>query len=172
MEKRINKKLELYVTKFKDDIKTKILSVNIDDNSKINDVLEFVYDYERIVLDKDDFIKRKRIKNSIPNVNRCVAKRANGEQCTRRRKPDSEYCGTHCKGIPHGSMQENAADGSAENIHSMDVFTEDIKGIVYFIDKFNNVYNTEDILSGIENPKIIAKAVKTYGVYSIPELGI
>ena len=74
MENRINKKLETYITKFKDDMKTKILSVEISDNTKINDILEFMYDYERMVLEKDDFIKRKRIKNSIPIINRCIAK--------------------------------------------------------------------------------------------------
>lgn len=170
MENRINKKLETYITKFKDDMKTKILSVEISDNTKINDILEFMYDYERMVLEKDDFIKRKRIKNSIPIINRCIAKRASGEQCTRRRKTDSEYCGTHCKGIPHGSMQENGME--PENMQTLDVFTEDIKGIVYFLDKYDNVYKTEDILSNAENPTRIAKAVKINNVYTIPEFGI
>jgi hypothetical protein len=40
------------------------------------------------------------------------------------------------------------------------------------IDKFNNVYKTEDIISGKENPKIIAKCVKTNHGYSIPQLGL
>ena len=47
-----------------------------------------------------------------------------------------------------------------------------IKGIVYYIDKFNNVYKTEDILEGRENPRIIAKCVRENGKCTIPELGL
>ena len=48
-------------------------------------------------------MKRKRVKNVVHLSDRCCAKRANGEQCTRRRKDTTtEYCGTHLKGTPHG----------------------------------------------------------------------
>jgi endonuclease III len=40
---------------------------------------------------------------------------------------------------------------------NMEVVAEDIFGIVYYIDKYNNVYKTEDILKGVENPQVIAK---------------
>lgn len=86
MEKRVNKRLETYLTSFKDDIKNKITELNFTDKTKTNELLEFVYDYERLVISKDDMTKRKRVKNAIPNMNRCTAKRANGEQCTRRKR--------------------------------------------------------------------------------------
>jgi hypothetical protein len=54
----------------------------------------------------------------------------------------------------------------------MEVFAEEIKGIVYYIDHFNNVYKTEDIMEAKENPKIVAKYVKTETGYSIPEFGL
>ena len=171
MEKRLNKKIEVYITSFKNEIKDKITSLTFQDKEKINDLLEFVYDYNRLILEKDDFAKRKRVKNSIPNINRCIAKRANGEQCTRRRKDDCEFCGTHSKGIPHGSMQTNENEPNI-NIQSLEVTAEDIKGIIYYIDKFNNVYKTEDILEGNENPQVIANAVKVGNILTIPELGI
>lgn len=171
MEKRLNKKIEVYITSFKNEIKDKITSLTFQDKEKINDLLEFVYDYNRLILEKDDFAKRKRVKNSIPNINRCIAKRANGEQCTRRRKEDCEFCGTHSKGIPHGSMQTNENEPNI-NIQSLEVTAEDIKGIIYYIDKFNNVYKTEDILEGNENPQVIANAVKVGNILTIPELGI
>ena len=107
MEKRINKKVETYITTFKDSIRTKINSLNLDNKIIQNDLLEYVYDYQRLVISKDDIVKRKRIKNSIPLDNRCNAKRANGEQCTRRRKDNCEFCGTHIKGTPHGYYQIN-----------------------------------------------------------------
>lgn len=172
MEKRINKKIETYVTTFKNDIRTKITSLEFDDSekSKVNELLEYVFDYERLAMLKDDLIKRKRIKNSIPSLNRCNAKRANGEQCTRRRKDKCEFCGTHVKGTPHGLIQTTETN---ENIiQKIDVVAEEICGIVYYIDKFNNVYKTEDILGGKQNPAIIAKAEKRNGLYSIPELGL
>ena len=37
------------------------------------------------------------------------------------------------------------------------MWVQDINGIVYYIDNNNNIYKTEDILSNITNPAIIAK---------------
>ena len=107
MEKRLNKKIEVYVTTFKDDIRNKITSLEFENKEKMNELIEFVYEYERFVLIKDDLNKRKRVKNSIPCLNRCSAKRANGEQCTRRRKENCEFCGTHAKGTPNGLVTNN-----------------------------------------------------------------
>jgi hypothetical protein len=46
----------------------------------------------------------------------------------------------------------------------------DIKGIVYYLDDNGNVYDTEDVISNVKNPRIIAKYEKTGDNYSIPEL--
>jgi len=134
-------------------------------------LLEHVYDYERLVLSKDDLNKRKRIKNSIPINNRCNAKRANGEQCTRRRKDDCEFCGTHVKGTPHGYIQLNSK-GEELSEKKIEVVAEEVLGIVYYIDNLNNVYKTEDILEGKTNPEVIAKCVRNNNTVSIPELGL
>ena len=40
----------------------------------------------------------------VPSSEKCQAKRSNGIQCTRRKKQDSCYCGTHIKGTPHGTV--------------------------------------------------------------------
>jgi len=172
MEKRINKKIEIYVTSFKDNVRNKITELDFNEKTKINELLEFVYEYNRFSLAKEDLSKRKRIKNSIPSSNRCNAKRANGEQCTRRRKDDCEFCGTHSKGTPNGLIQDNENNGNIAINHKMEVFAEEIKGIVYYIDTNFNVYNTEDILSEKINPRIIAKYVKDDNKYSIPEFGL
>jgi len=155
MEKRVNKSIETYVINFKDSIKKKIDELKIDDKQKVNELLEFVYDFERLSMSKDDFIKRKRIQNSIPVANRCNARRANNEQCTRRRKNGSEYCGTHSKGTPNGFLKE---DGCGDcKTKKLEVVAQEIDGIVYYIDSFSNAYRTEDILNETENPQIIAK---------------
>ena len=116
-------------------------------------------------------MKRKRVKNVVHLSDRCCAKRANGEQCTRRRKDDTtEFCGTHLKGTPHGvcSLEEE----SKPQGQKIEVWAQDIQGIVYYIDKASNVYQVEDIMQGKVNPKIIAKYVKVGETYMIPEFNI
>ena len=49
---------------------------------------------------------------------------------------------------------------------------QEIGGIVYYIDNYNNVYNTEDIMNEKQDPGIIAQYIKQNNTYSIPELGI
>lgn len=170
MEKRINKKIEIYLTELKDNICKKIVDIQLDDKSKTNELLEFVYEYQRFSLQKEDLNKRKRIKNSIPNDNRCNAKRANNEQCTRRRKEGCEFCGTHSKGTPNGLI--TSQNDTELSIKKMEVFAKEICGIVYYIDTHYNVYNTEDIMSEKQNPKIVAKYQINNDKYTIPELGL
>lgn len=153
MDKRLNKRIETYVVEFKDHVRDKVNELGID-KDKANELVQFVYDYERLVLTKEDFSKRKRVKNSIPGTNRCSARRASGEQCTRRRKVDCEFCGTHFKGAPHGLMT-NDDQPTAQQKYNLDISSEDINGIIYHVDKFNNVYNTEDILKNVENPRVV-----------------
>jgi hypothetical protein len=170
MERRLNKKAEVYVTNFKDDIKQKAMVLGLITNDSTNQLIQYIYDYDRLSFTKEDFQKRKRVKNVVPFFDRCCAKRASGEQCTRRRKDGSEYCGTHMKGTPHGII-----DNQAENkptTQKIEVWAQDIQGIIYYIDKANNVYQAEDIVINKINPKIIAKYVKNGDVYSIPEFNI
>jgi len=137
-------------------------------------LLEFVYEYNRLSFEKEDFLKRRRVKNSVPIENRCNAKRANGEQCTRKRKDDCEFCGTHYKGTPHGIANTgDAKEGTnQQEAVAFEVFAEEISGIVYYIDKFKNVYKTDDVLQAKLNPVIIAKWEKNGEKYTIPEFGL
>ena len=102
MEKRLNKKIEAYISAFKEDIRTQATQMGCQSDDTINQLLVYIYDYSHPVLTKEDFQKRKRVKNFVPMFERCCAKRASCEQCTRRKKDGSEYCGTHMKGTPHG----------------------------------------------------------------------
>jgi hypothetical protein len=172
MEKRLNKKIETYVTTFKDNINSKIQDLQFEDKQKAGELIAFIYEYERLTLLKDDLSKRKRIKNSIPDSNRCDAKRANGEQCTRRRKEGCEYCGTHAKGTPNGMMKPTDGNNKYGGVQHVEVFAQEMFGIVYYIDNNQNVYKTEDILSEKQNPEIIAKYELKDDKYSIPSLGL
>ena len=170
MERRINKKIEAYITAFKDDIRGKAEVLGFPKDPNINSLVGFIYDYDRLVLTKEDFMKRKRVKNSVHLADRCCAKRASSEQCTRRRKEGYEYCGTHLKGTPHGIC--HSCDNEKPQGHKIEVWVQDIQGIVYYIDKNFNVYQTEDIYTNKVNPKIIAKYIKNGDHYSIPEFNI
>jgi hypothetical protein len=164
MERRISKKVNDYIHNFKNEIAEKIKAMDSTDSSEI---MNYVYEYKNFELTKEDFMKRKRVKNMVPVYERCCAKRANGQQCTRRKKDDSQYCGTHSKGTPHGIMNENE---TVSNVTKVEVSAIDIKGIVYYLDNEGNVYDTEDIIANKKNPRIIAKYEKIGEEYSIPSL--
>jgi hypothetical protein len=170
MEKRISKKTDAYITEFKDNIREKVTQCGLSKNEQVNQLLQYIYDYERLTFCKEDFQKRKRVKNFVPMFDRCCAKRASNEQCTRRKKDGSEYCGTHLKSTPHGVCDMEAPPKNSTQ--KIDVYAQDIQGIIYYIDNNNNVYQAEDIISNKMNPKIIAKYVKNGDIYSIPEFSI
>ncbi len=170
MEKRLNKKLELWISGFKDNIREKANQIGISKNDQANQLIQYIYDYDRLTFNKEDFQKRKRVKNVVPFFDRCCAKRASNEQCTRRKKDGIEYCGTHMKGTPHGII--DSQNENKPNTQKIEVWAQDIQGIVYYIDKAYNVYQAEDIIINKLNPKIIAKYVKNGDVYSIPEFNI
>ena len=198
MERKINKKIDEAFTNYKQEIKTGIvgaitaINCKIDENnlnlsstemkhtiqSELMNLLQELYDQPVLKLDKTDFQKRKRVKNVVPLHDRCIACRANGEQCTRRRKGESEYCGTHIKGTPHGIISKEKQDSEPKcTVKKVSVWAQDIKGIIYYIDDTNNVYETNAILQGTDNPKIIAKYEKSLDdegnvAYAIPSFGI
>ena len=187
MERRLNQRIEEYLIEFKNQIAGRIqtmvdgieetasgrdVSILADVKTKCNSLAAFVYNYEKIKVGKDDFMKRKRVKSVVPIYDRCCAKRASGEQCTRRKKEGESYCGTHIKGTPHSVMEENVNEPSTPKNVKVDIWAQDIKGIIYYIDKAGNVYDTEDIMKIDKYPKrVIAKYMQdTKGGYSIPSI--
>jgi len=190
MERRLNKKIEDYLIAFKNNIAKKLQQIvtgvelsdsctrdeltRAIDNTKLqcNSMAGFVYNYEKLRLGKDDFMKRKRVKSVVPMYERCSAKRANGEQCTRRKKDGETYCGTHIKGTPHSIMDEVECETPTTKNVKVDIWAQDIKGIIYYIDKVGNVYDTEDIMKIDKYPKrVIAKYHQDEaGKYSIPSM--
>jgi|TARA_B110000093_G_C12970775_1_gene412323 hypothetical protein len=169
MDKRLNRQIESYISKFKNDVKLKVIQMNLPDIEQANELVGYIFSYDRLVLSKEDVSKRKRVKNSIPDTNRCRAKRATGEQCTRKQKEGCIFCGTHVKGTPHGVIQTEQQDTDKIRV---EVFAQEIYGITYYLDTHYNVYNTEDILNNKTNPGIIAKYELTENVYTIPALGL
>ena len=63
MERRLNKKIETYITTFKDNIREKATQMGMAKNEQVNQLLQYIYDQDRLVFGKEDFQKRKRVKN-------------------------------------------------------------------------------------------------------------
>lgn len=171
MERRITNKVETHQVKFKETIrdwlKNNDCQILQNGNDMTSDFLKFVFDQDAILFTREDFQKRKRVKNVVSHFERCSAKRANGEQCTRRKRDDSCFCGTHAKGTPHGVSENGESEES--NIKKIEVWVEEIKGINYYIDSDNNVYRAEDIVENKTSPAVIAKwKVDDNGKYYIP----
>ena len=187
MEKQLKQKIDTHMSSFKNDIKawlaTNEATVNKTQANITSEFLQFIYDYNNMNLSDDDFKKRKRIKNSVPMFDLCIAKRANGEQCTRRKKSNEEavdgsgvetehhFCGTHAKGTPHGTFSSEIEKKPQSK--KIEVWVQDIKGINYYIDAANNVYKPEDIITNKTKPAVIANWKKSAdNVYSIPQFEI
>jgi hypothetical protein len=166
MEKRITNKINDYFKDFKISLKKIIDNQNIDE-IQYNNIIQYIYDYPHLEISKIDFTKRKRVKNVVPFHERCCALRANNEQCTRRKKDNEQYCGTHIKGKPHGEISNKT---SSKLIKKKEVWAVDIQGIIYFIDNEGNVYDHDDIMKGVDNARIIAKYEKNGEEYNIPSL--
>jgi hypothetical protein len=170
MEKKLNTKISSSIRNFKDEIKEYIINNNFSSDTEKLLFINWVYEFPIVEIEKEDLQKRKRVKNIVPFCYRCKAKRATGEQCSRRCKTaNTDFCGTHIKGIPHGRI-ETETENSGPTKKNIKVWTEEIRGITYFIDNNNNVYDPYEIMNNIENPKIIAKWEKQGENYIIPSL--
>jgi hypothetical protein len=162
MEKRLSERIEDYVSSMKASLVKKIEELGADENEK-SDLCQFIKSYDEFQVEKADFQKRKRSQNTVPSFLRCLSKRSDGEQCSRRKKEGCDFCGTHSKGSPHGNFVENVV------MKKVEVWVQEICGIIYYIDKEMNVYKTEDIINNKPNPRVIAKYEKNGEIYSISE---
>jgi hypothetical protein len=140
-------------------------------------IMDFVESYEFPALVEEDYSKKRRVKNPIPFHEKCIAKAANGDQCSRRKKKGSEFCGTHNKARPHGIITPPQEEGETEGENvvkkEIEVWLEDINGIMYWINDVGTVYHPDDIRNNIENPRVIAHYEKSVvdgdEVYKITE---
>jgi hypothetical protein len=167
MEKKLTQKLEDYVAEFSEGIMKKVTEFEISEEAK-KDLLDYITSYGKLNIEKSDLLKRKRQQVVVPSFLRCSSKRSDGDQCSRRKKDGCEFCGTHSKGSPYGTF-------APENIVAMtkvEVWAQDIGGILYYIDNDLNVYQTEDIINNKTNPRVVSKCEKHGEKYSIPSFHI
>ena len=74
MERRLNKKTETFLHQMKADIAEQFQCIQ---NKSILDtttmeleyisIIDYIYKYENLEFDKEDFMKRKRVKNTVPS---------------------------------------------------------------------------------------------------------
>ena len=145
MDKKINKIIEQYFCNLKDDLCGKINNECYDDSNK-DELIKYIYNYNRLVIDKEDFSKRKRAKNVVPGCDRCIGKRANGEQCTRRKQKDFDFCGTHLKGTPNGKV-DNVENEETDYVMK-EVSLINKEGIVYIMGGSGEKYEAVDVMKG------------------------
>ena len=153
MEARINKKIHDYMSNVKKELK-EMVQAKCSIPSEQHSLMNYIEELKDLELSSLDFSKRKRVRNTVPIYERCQAKRADGHRCTRKKKQGKEYCGTHIKSQPHGIIE---MDEEKKECKKVMVRTQDINGVIYYIDDFNNVYYHQDIMNNVHNPRVFAK---------------
>lgn len=143
MENRIKKKVDGYVQTFKTDLKDKMQECYLLDSEEGNELLRYLYEYPRIQFNNEDFSKRKRLKNVVPVSERCIAKKAMGQQCTRKRKDNCSLCGTHMKGTPHGVVE---VEQTVDNIKKVTLHMQCDRGVYSYVDEYGKSYPMEYVL--------------------------
>jgi hypothetical protein len=168
MERRINAVITNYINKMKSDAMKYAQQLNITNNDGVQNILQFVSDYERLELKEEHFAKRQRIKHVVPPEKRCNGRRGEGSQCTRRKQDGGEYCGTHiktsalCELVSKDSA--TSATSTAPTSKTLEVWSEEIKGIMYYIDAHGTVYDAEDIVCNKPSPRVLGTYNKETGV--------
>lgn len=95
--------------------------------------------------------KRPRKKNKqVTKDELCMARKADSCQCTRRRKPGSDYCGKHINNLKHGRIDDNEEYSNNDKFIHCSITT--INGKQYLMDQ-NDIIYTNDV----ENPTILGK---------------
>ena len=126
------------------------------------DVTSLVGNPPALVLTSEDFEKKRRVRTAIPYYERCSGKKADSEQCTRRRQSGSLFCGTHVKGTPYGQVSDCEAVSDKIVVHA-----QEVAGIVHWVDDGGNVYSQEDVYQRLKDPRVIAKFALVDGVPTI-----
>ena len=97
--------------------------------------------------------KKKRKKNRILDKNElCMAKKADGHQCTRRRKDGKEFCGKHLNNLKFGRIDDD--DKYNDTNKYIKTTHEKIDGIDYLVDSNSTVYSFDK-----NNPTIIGSKI-------------
>lgn len=148
--------IDTFVDNFKKDVKKNFM------DSSENEFNSFVDNYDSF---KNHSILKVKSKSSpiIPPNQRCIARKSTTDQCTRRKNKISCFCGIHSKVQPFGFCKDSLDNDCIMRI--IVLYTQDINGIIYHLDEFLNIYNTEDVINNKQNPRIIGRAIRVNDAY-------
>ena len=153
-----------------------IVAISIDYNL---DEHELLSKYSPKIQMNQENTKIKRKRKIIPKDQCCLGRKQFGEQCTRRKKMGSEFCGSHMKSLPYGRIDDKKeflckVKGKRgrkkkktlleDNDEYIQTWIDSDLGDKYLIDKYNTVYSND-----LQSPKIIGKKNQTTGqIEAIP----
>jgi hypothetical protein len=149
--------IDTFVDNFKKDVKKSFI------DSDENEFISFIDNYDSF---KNHSISKIKVKNHtvVPLHQRCIALKTINDQCIRRKNKTSCFCGIHSKNQPFGFCTDSVSNCI---MRILTLHTQDIHGIIYYLDEFLNIYNTEDVVTNKQNPRIIGKATQINNVFSI-----
>lgn len=145
--------MSVYNNKVKEMLKDLSNKYSIKDGTKLISTEELYEKYciNDIVFEETTSVvkKKKRKKNKqLSKDELCMAKKADGCQCTRRRKDTNEYCGKHLGNLKFGRIDdEEKYQNSDQYIKTMH---EKINGNDYLVDENNIVYSFDK-----QNPTVL-----------------
>ena len=99
----------------------------------------------------------------------CMARKADNAQCTRRRKPNSDFCGKHFSHSRYGRVDDASDTNNHQDCKQIATVAEIIDGQEYFVDQFGVVfkYNAEEDGNKVE---IVGKKDVTGKLVYLPDL--
>jgi hypothetical protein len=117
--------------------------------------------------------KKKTNRRILPKNERCLGRKNDLTQCTRKRKDGHEFCGSHIKNLPNGKVGDDGAcfnkkkgkrgrkrKNLMDNQNDNGILTTKkyINGSVYLVDSRNIVYTFRDdkpVILGVLNGDLL-----------------
>ncbi len=122
------------------------------------------------ILKDSHSLKKKRKKIGFEESGcLCMARKQDGNQCTRRRKDSNDYCGKHINNRKYGRIDDhsNIVDKLAEDDNYIMTWIEKFNGEEFLVDS-NNIIYTKDVSS----PIIVGRKLSQGVMESVGELPI
>lgn len=113
---------------------------------------ELIENYLSVNINSNSNILSKK-KKPLDECELCYAKKQDGERCTRRHKPNSDFCGKHINNQKFGRFEN-----SSEN-NCIITKREIIQNKTYLVDKNGIVYT-----DNINSPTIVGTKVKQFNL--------
>lgn len=102
---------------------------------------------------------KKTTKKPAKKNNICMAKKADGLQCTRRKKPNKEYCGKHIKKLKFGRIDDELR--YSDKTKYIKTKRENIDGEYYLVDEQDLVYSCSKTHPLLLGKKVGNKLIST-----------